>query len=115
MRNQLIMRNAWIIARKGQRKFGGKVSEYFAEALKISWKLYKTQKARKGGQIAAVAPWFLEKKFGHKSMIQQINGDSILRIKKETEKAYLIEAVAYYENGQVEIKNEFWAPKSVCA
>lgn len=115
MKMKVIMGNAWIIARKGQRKFGGKVSEYFAEALKISWALYKKEKARKGGDIVMIAPWFLEKKFGHKSMIQQINGDSILKIKKETEKAYLIEAVAYYEGGKVEIKNEFWAPKSVCA
>ncbi|MFA8439282.1 hypothetical protein [Pueribacillus sp. YX66] len=32
-----IMKRAWEIARKGQEKFGGKVSEYFAEALKMAW------------------------------------------------------------------------------
>lgn len=32
-----IMSNAWKIAREGQKAFGGKVSEYFAEALKMAW------------------------------------------------------------------------------
>lgn len=32
-----IMTRAWEIARKGQRKFGGKVKDYFAIALKMAW------------------------------------------------------------------------------
>lgn len=32
-----IMVNAWKIAREGQKEFGGKVSEYFAEALRMAW------------------------------------------------------------------------------
>ena len=36
-----VMQRAWKIARDGQRKFGGKVSEYIAEALKIAWALIK--------------------------------------------------------------------------
>lgn len=32
-----IMVNAWEIAKEGQKNFGGKVSEYFAEALKMAW------------------------------------------------------------------------------
>ena len=32
-----IMKRAWEIARQGQEKFGGKVSEYIAEALKMAW------------------------------------------------------------------------------
>jgi len=35
------MKRAWEIARKGQEKFGGKVSEYFAESLRISWAIEK--------------------------------------------------------------------------
>lgn len=31
------MKRAWEIAREGQRKFGGKVSEYLSEALKMAW------------------------------------------------------------------------------
>ena len=33
-----VMMRAWEIAREGQKKFGGKVSEYIAIALKIAWK-----------------------------------------------------------------------------
>lgn len=32
-----IMVSAWQIAREGQKAFGGKVSEYFAQALKMAW------------------------------------------------------------------------------
>ena len=32
-----IMRSAWAIAREGQKAFGGKVREYFSEALKMAW------------------------------------------------------------------------------
>ena len=32
-----IMKKAWEIAREGQKAFGGKVSEYFAESLKMAW------------------------------------------------------------------------------
>jgi len=31
------MVRAWEIARKGQKQFGGKVSEYLSEALKMAW------------------------------------------------------------------------------
>lgn len=32
-----LMEKAWNIAREGQKAFGGKVSEYFAQALKMAW------------------------------------------------------------------------------
>ncbi len=32
-----IMSNAWEIAREGQKDFGGKVRDYFAQALKMAW------------------------------------------------------------------------------
>lgn len=32
-----VMKRAWEIAREGQEKFGGKVKEYFAMALKMAW------------------------------------------------------------------------------
>lgn len=35
------MVKAWEIARKGQKKFGGKASEYLSEALKIAWAIVK--------------------------------------------------------------------------
>ncbi|GGN67657.1 hypothetical protein GCM10007971_38680 [Oceanobacillus indicireducens] len=36
-----VMTKAWEIARNGQKKFGGKVKEYFAEALKMAWAIIK--------------------------------------------------------------------------
>ncbi|MGE7225798.1 hypothetical protein ACQKLN_31310 [Paenibacillus glucanolyticus] len=35
------MSKAWEIAREGQVKFGGKVKEYFVEALKLAWAIIK--------------------------------------------------------------------------
>lgn len=31
------MKRAWEIAKEGQKRFGGKVKEYFAVALKLAW------------------------------------------------------------------------------
>lgn len=36
-----VMTQAWEIAYKGQNKFGGKVKEYFTQALKMAWALVK--------------------------------------------------------------------------
>lgn len=36
-----VMKSAWEIAYEGVEKFGGKVKEYFVEALKIAWNLFK--------------------------------------------------------------------------
>lgn len=36
-----VMKRAWEIAREGVKKFGGKVKEYFAEALKMAWAEFK--------------------------------------------------------------------------
>lgn len=38
-----VMKKAWEIARKGQQKFGGKVKEYFAQALKMAWAIAKNE------------------------------------------------------------------------
>lgn len=35
------MTKAWTIAYKGQKRFGGKVKEYFATALKMAWAIFK--------------------------------------------------------------------------
>ena len=42
-----IMKRAWEIAKEGQKKFGGKVSEYIAIALKLAWKEVKEGKMEK--------------------------------------------------------------------
>jgi len=105
------MNNAWKIARNGVKRFGGRASDYIAEALKLAWKMYKQIRDKKGGRIAGIAPWFIRKTFGHESMVAQIN-NSVFIIKKETEKAFYIEAVAH--EGGIDIVNKFWVPKSVC-
>lgn len=38
---QNVMKQAWAIARTGQKNFGGRVSEYFAEALRMAWRIAK--------------------------------------------------------------------------
>jgi hypothetical protein len=38
-----VMKRAWEIAKEGQTKFGGKVKEYFAEALKMAWSEVKLE------------------------------------------------------------------------
>src|SRR5690625_2049483 len=38
-----VMVRAWEIARKGQEQFGGKVSEYLSEAMKMAWANEKGQ------------------------------------------------------------------------
>lgn len=40
-----VMEIAWKIARKGQNKFGGKVSEYLAIAMKQAWAIVKRENA----------------------------------------------------------------------
>lgn len=39
-----VMKRAWEIAKEGQSKFGGKVSEYFAVSLKMAWAEAKAPK-----------------------------------------------------------------------
>lgn len=52
-----IMKRAWEIAKEGQKKFGGKVKEYFAIALKLAWKEVKSamEKAQLKGTPKQVA------------------------------------------------------------
>ena len=52
-----IMKRAWEIAREGQKKFGGKVREYIAIALKLAWKEVKSamEKAQLKGTPKQVA------------------------------------------------------------
>lgn len=38
-----VMIRAWEIAKEGQKKFGGKVSEYLSEAMKMAWEIEKEQ------------------------------------------------------------------------
>ena len=46
MRNKTkqVMIRAWALAKRGQKQFGGKVSEYLSEAMKIAWAIVKNMK-----------------------------------------------------------------------
>ncbi|MEK3645802.1 hypothetical protein [Aeribacillus sp. FSL M8-0235] len=46
-----IMKRAWEIAKEGVKKFGGKVKEYFAMALKLAWKEAKRIATDQAGSI----------------------------------------------------------------
>jgi hypothetical protein len=111
MKMKSIMQVAWNIAKKGAKKFGGKATDYIAESMKMAWAMYKNTLAKKGGDIAVIADWFLKKNFDT-SVIAQIK-QSPLTIKKATAKANLIK-VSVLENGKELDSFDFWAPKSVC-
>ncbi|TCP32200.1 phage protein Gp111 [Scopulibacillus darangshiensis] len=64
-----VMAIAWKMARHGAKKFGGKVKDYFSEALKLAWK------AVKGGFVKMTAK--LETKSGsrkHKTWVAKLTG-----------------------------------------
>lgn len=42
-----IMKMAWEIAQKGRMRFGGKVSEYLSEAMKIAWAYHRKIKTER--------------------------------------------------------------------
>lgn len=50
-----IMKRAWEIAKSGQQKFGGRVSEYFAQSLSLAWKEVRSMNEQKEA-IAKLMP-----------------------------------------------------------
>lgn len=52
-----VMTTAWEIARIGVAKFGGKVKEYFAESLRLAWKMFK----KEGESNVKVSKWTNER------------------------------------------------------
>ena len=95
-----IMTRAWEIAREGQVKFGGKVSEYFAEALKMAW---AEAKAEPQEELYGVAKWnAIEAKLAKSGKYSIIN---LLDSAKEVEfKEVSHKAGAYYG---IEVITEF--------
>ncbi|WP_158694739.1 hypothetical protein [Staphylococcus chromogenes] len=100
MTNSQIFKNAWAIARNGQKLFGGKVKEYFAEALRI---VYAQMKEVEESEIE-IPEWIIEKNVGNVFVVQK----SVLHVERETEKALKIKASGKF--GEF----SFWTPKSVC-
>lgn len=98
-----IMKRAWEIAREGQSKFGGKVSDYLSESLKMAWAEAKNQ----DNEVVAIKDWFIRKNFNQHEAYA-ISVADYIKVARETEKAYYLEIVTEFGN----IKT--WAPKSVC-
>lgn len=51
---KMVMKRAWEIAKEAAKKFGGKVKEFFAIALKMAWKEVKMLIANEAGNINLV-------------------------------------------------------------
>lgn len=98
MNKSNLFKNAWAIARHGQKKFGGNVKEYFAEALKMAYKGIVVAPA-----TIEIPEWIIRKNVGNVYVVQT----SVLSVKRETEKALLIHASGKF--GEF----DFWTPKSV--
>ncbi|MCM0627359.1 hypothetical protein M5J14_22950 [Lysinibacillus sp. OL1_EC] len=62
-----VMTIAWEIAKEGAVKFGGKVKEYFAEALKMAWSIVKLTASTTTIQLA-------EGSRKHKTWVAEIVG-----------------------------------------
>jgi hypothetical protein len=58
-----VMTRAWEIAREGQKRFGGNVKEYFAQALRLAWAEVKAPKkveVELKGSTKRVKTWLAE-------------------------------------------------------
>ena len=89
-----IMRAAWRMARYGQKKFGGKTTDYIADAMKKAWETAK--------KMVQVPTWFINKKIVSVGLCT--NFEKAI-VEKETEKAVLVNICKVGEN--------IWVPKSV--
>lgn len=95
-----VMVRAWEIAREAVKKFGGKVKEFFQQALIMAWREVKMM----NNDNISIKSWFLNKNFD--SNERYAISVSELGIAKETEKAVFIKATSDY--GVI----KFWCPKS---
>ena len=96
-----IFTTAWKLAKSGQSKFGGKVKEYFATALKISYTSSKFE-------FYGFKSWFKLDSYMPMDDFQLIIGGSdTVELVAETEKAVLLKFVGFYGNFA-----KTWAPKS---
>src|SRR5699024_3782702 len=115
MKNRQVMIRAWALAKRGQKKFGGKVIEYLSESMKIAWSIVKKMKENTQEQVVAalnkIKPvWF--ENFNkncinpnnnvwgkHRKYIVYIN-DSFLLLNR------LYEILKMEENGRTEMEHE---------
>ena len=103
------MKNAWGIAKKGAKKFGGKAIEYIAEALKMAWASVK------GGNTSLAKFQAVEakmRKAGKHSMVQVLNFAKEVKFNEVMHKVgayYGIEVIADGESiGTYYIAEKVW-------
>jgi hypothetical protein len=104
-----IFAKAWEIARKGQEKFGGKVSEYFAASLREAWEW-----AKKAIRIL-LPKWFMDKNNNFESThCRCVASFGLADIAKETEKAIMVKLPMITKTGQhTKFAKAVWIPKAI--
>lgn len=104
-----IFAKAWEVAREGASKFGGKVSEYFAFALREAW-----AEAKKAIKVA-IPKWFMEKNKNFESThCQCVSFFGLADISRETEQAILVKLPMITKTGfQTKFAKAVWIPKTI--
>lgn len=86
-----VMTTAWEIAYEGVEKFGGQVKEYFAEALRIAWDLFKNTNSKEMEEMElvkevqfgkAAARVTVKGAFANKTFSQFIEGGEVIITQK---------------------------------
>lgn len=101
-----VMVRAWEIAREGVKRFGGKVKEYFAEALKLAWKEVKrnavTEKQR--NYLNALIENFDEESFVHNHPCDRDTAIDVVKymkkVAKEADKKEASECIKFFQRAQ---------------
>ena len=107
-----IFRRAWQIARGGVKRFGGKVSEYFAYSLKEAWA------EAKNAIKVSIPDWFMRKNNNFESTHCKCNPHfGLADVAKETEKSVLVKLPMVTKDGGYKTKfvKTVWIPKSILA
>lgn len=107
MTKSVLFSNAWKIAKKGAKEFGGSAREYFSEALKKAWRLFKEFN---NGSLKPleIKQWFINKNFSHQEKFV-VDYSYDRTVERETAKAVLIKFASDY--GMI----TKWVPKSCLA
>lgn len=102
MTMKVLFKNAWTLARKGAKQFGGSVKEYFAKALEQAWRIKK--EFENPESTLEIKQWFMNKNFTREEAMVAEMSDR--KVERETEKAVLIKFFGKYGTMTK------WVPKS---
>ena len=104
-----IFARAWEIARKGQEKFGGKVSEYFAFSLREAW-----EEAKRAIRVM-IPKWFMDKNKNFESThCRCVASFGLADVANETDKALLVKLPMITKTGlHTKYVKTVWIPKTI--